>query len=1455
MALTRIRQSNITQPLDADLDTLSLSANGNITATGDLTVGGNTAITGALTAGSIGVSGDVNFGDGDKAIFNNNLEIYGDGVTSRIDEVSTGNLAFKASNLYLKSYGTNEDYITAIEDGAVSLFHGSSATAKLATTSTGVDITGDLLVSGDFTVSGNTTFINSDNLAIEDLNIVLANGAANSAVADGAGITIDGADATLVWDDTEKEMVFNKDLYVSATEILVNTSRARFAENNLKFTSSGAAYIDHATTGQVINFRVSNSSSLDTQALQITSAGNSVFAGKVYSSNGFYGVTSASGTLTLQSTSGNSNHSKITVGDIVGSDNGGITFYTAGSSVATQALRLDGTSQKANFAGSVDISGSLNVYGGAITSQSTLANTEWSDTYTGTPTSPTNTDALIVSNAENTSTYGQVGIWMSDSGSGGMTVGRLALKNDRSGAGRFVWQMRDSAHTTELRKKMELTSKGDLFVAGQADFGSLNNNHVIIKMGPGTEAVDKEMYLELYRGDLNSNRTKVGILRTGIPIPGTRGAELWSYQALGLVTNNSTAGHIVFKPRGTEAVRIEADGNVGIGTDTPVTSLHISKDSGNAEIEALRLSNGDDTFTNSETEQAVSLGFGIQSSEDGTRSERLAAKIVARKGGEGTNDWFTGGPSVNFNGQLDFYTRKDDVLTKHMTLNEDGVLQVDGRVKTTFLDFTNLTNASQSDALIYWSDGSGTSELVIDANSTSDSNIKFFTSEPAGSGRVAMYMQGDDWQDGGQSTTVYGRLKVADGSGASGAYENGQIRHSIRPTLNLDFANSKKLDRRVQFNRNSVATYYDEDGLIKRSNVNEPRFDYDPVTGDSKGLLIEGDSINYMNDSEHMANLNRTNISLIRNYGKSPTGEYNSVGVKEDIGTTSHYLWRNMSGVVVTATGKIATVSVYAKAAQRGGLQIRHANGNGSFSYTIVNFNLITGTVIGTPTTYQSENINYRIDDVGNGWYRCSVSCSMTDSAVTSRNLQFWTFDVDGGTHTQDGDGIVAMELFGAQFEHNAWASSYIPSDTRFDSRSSTATYWDETGSLRTSDKNSPRYGYAEPYQIEMFGVNDSGNYTRNLVIPPRVPHETNLILESSATNLQSYSYNMNQDTNGFGSATIATTTETKAPDSSYTASKVTFSGVNGRLDDNHGVFNDGEYYTLSVWVKGTAGHIVSSALLTNTGANIEPRYVLTGEWQKITVTKKYLASQGGTTVRTHCVIIRGEPGASATAIDGTTGVWASYVYVWGMQVELGKRGTSYIPTQGATVTRAADIRVSSNDNLRDTDYASMSDLSWYNQRESTIYGEATSITYNQDVLSNPCLWGITDGTSNNRYLLRRHDNDIATDAIRGGFTFRLQMDGGFNNDYFTSNVDMPDWDDDSIHKMALSIKENSQIAAADGLDAQMPSITAPQYDTCTMVQIGLAGSSAPWNGHIRKLSYYPTQLTLTQLQALTEID
>ena len=61
----------------------------------------------------------------------------------------------------------------------------------------------------------------------------------------------------------------------------------------------------------------------------------------------------------------------------------------------------------------------------------------------------------------------------------------------------------------------------------------------------------------------------------------------------------------------------------------------------------------------------------------------------------------------------------------------------------------------------------------------------------------------------------------------------------LRPSLLLDFANSKQVDPRITFTRASTATYYDAQGVLRTAASGVPRIDHDPVTGECSGLLIE----------------------------------------------------------------------------------------------------------------------------------------------------------------------------------------------------------------------------------------------------------------------------------------------------------------------------------------------------------------------------------------------------------------------------------------------------------------------------------------------------------------------------------------------------------------------------------------------------------------------------------------
>jgi len=69
---------------------------------------------------------------------------------------------------------------------------------------------GDLVIRGNLQVQGTTTTINSTTISMNDLNIVLADSAANAAAADGAGITVNGANATITYDAGTNRWDFNK---------------------------------------------------------------------------------------------------------------------------------------------------------------------------------------------------------------------------------------------------------------------------------------------------------------------------------------------------------------------------------------------------------------------------------------------------------------------------------------------------------------------------------------------------------------------------------------------------------------------------------------------------------------------------------------------------------------------------------------------------------------------------------------------------------------------------------------------------------------------------------------------------------------------------------------------------------------------------------------------------------------------------------------------------------------------------------------------------------------------------------------------------------------------------------------------------------------------------------------------------------------------------------------------
>jgi hypothetical protein len=113
---------------------------------------------------------------------------------------STGALDINAGTVNIKDEASSETMASFVSDGAVTLNHDN--TARLATTSAGIDVTGTLAVSGTSAFTGKITSDNGidiDNINIDGTTIALSSGSLTLDVA--ADITLDADSGSIVLKD------------------------------------------------------------------------------------------------------------------------------------------------------------------------------------------------------------------------------------------------------------------------------------------------------------------------------------------------------------------------------------------------------------------------------------------------------------------------------------------------------------------------------------------------------------------------------------------------------------------------------------------------------------------------------------------------------------------------------------------------------------------------------------------------------------------------------------------------------------------------------------------------------------------------------------------------------------------------------------------------------------------------------------------------------------------------------------------------------------------------------------------------------------------------------------------------------------------------------------------------------------------------------------------------------
>ena len=183
--------------------------------------------------------------------------------------------------------------------------------------------------------------------------------------------------------------------------------------------------------------------------------------------------------------------------------------------------------------------------------------------------------------------------------------------------------------------------------------------------------------------------------------------------------------------------------------------------------------------------------------------------------------------------------------------------------------------------------------------------------------------------------------------------------------------------------------------------------------------------------------------------------------------------------------------------------------------------------------------------------------------------------------------------------------------------------------------------------------------------------------------------------------------------------------------------------------------------------------------------------------------------------------------YIAGIQVEQGTFRTSVIPTDGATVTRAADVAEITGANFS----------SFYNQSEGTVFSEYEWNLNNQSNYTFP--WYIFQDGPNGVF----HGN--------WGDTTRQRLSVRFNQTDIAIVINIPDSAPGVMNKIATTIKPFDYAVSSNG--STVVSYTARDLaDNMVSLYIGGTSSSYKINGHIKRLSYFPTRLPDATLQSIT---